>query len=128
MPDESVDMSRLLKELQEIKQLLKEDLELDRRDLNLDEREMVADKEIAKEEKLIEESTRKIEQKTGVMTADLSGMRYVSLDIWRRMIWENCESRRSVQNERDITYTCALYGGPCRFEVCPKNISMRQKS
>lgn len=121
MPEEPVDLHLLLKELREIKQLIKEDLELDRKDLGLDESEMRSDEEIMREQKVLE-------QKTGAVAANLSGMRYVSLDIWRRMIWENCESRKSNTSEREITYDCALYGGPCKFEVCPKNIALQKKS
>ncbi|HIH24605.1 TPA: hypothetical protein HA251_06235 [Candidatus Woesearchaeota archaeon] len=135
MPDEQVDLHMLLRELREIKALLKEDLELDRRDLKLDEEDVALDesevlieKDLEHGQHLLEEETHKIAERTSTVAADLSGLRYVSLDVWRRMIWESCDAKRAEPHERDITYKCALYGGPCRFEVCPKNLAMRKKA
>lgn len=135
MPDDQVDLQMILRELREIKQLIREDLEIDRKDLTLDESDIALDRtieaeerEIVAEEKIIEEEERKIAERTNTVAADLSGLRYVSLDVWRRMIWESCDAKRAEPHERDITYKCALYGGPCRFEVCPKNLALRKKA
>jgi|GEM_PF-1252916 len=124
MPSDE-DIQQILRELQEIKQLVKQDLDLDRKDLDLDKDEFALEQDIEQEEKLIEEEERKIAENTKNFAANLSGLRYVSLDVWRRMVWEACDAKRSKVTEKDILYDCALYGGPCRFEVCPKNISKK---
>jgi hypothetical protein len=117
MPDDKIDL--VLKELRELKELVRADLELDRRDIDLDAREVAVEDEI-------EKRAERIEEKTNIVTANLSGMHYVSLDAWKRMVWDACDQKRSKVTDTDIIYECALYGGPCKFELCPKNIERKK--
>ena len=118
----SDDMQRILEELREIKALIKEDLELDRRDLVLDQSEVTMEQEIKTEEDTIKDKEEEIKEQTKGVAQNLTGLKYFSLEIWRKNILENCESRISKEQERTIEYACKLYGGPCKFEICPKNI------
>jgi hypothetical protein len=123
--EEEVDLKTILKELRELKALVREDLELDKDDLVLDEDEVRIEQGIANETKIIEEEERRIEEKTAGIAADLTGLRYVSIDAWKRIIWDACDCKRTKVGEREIGYNCALYGGPCKFEICPKNLAIR---
>jgi hypothetical protein len=114
------DTKKILDELREIKALIKQDLELDMKDLNLDTDEVILEQDIKEEAVKIDENTKGFAQ-------NLTGLKYVSLDAWHRTVWINCEYRKAKEETREIDYSCKLYGGPCRFEVCPKNIGTTKK-
>ncbi len=120
-------MKRVLEELREIKALIKQDLDLDKKDLDLDTSEMSIEQNIEQEEKVIEQETKNIDENTKGFAENLTGLKYVSLDAWHRTVWINCEYRKSKEETREIAYTCTLYNGPCKFEICPKNIGQKKK-
>lgn len=121
------DIKKVLDELREIKALLRQDIELDKRDLDLDTSEMSMELNIEEKENIIEEETKKIDENTKGFAENLTGLKYVSLDAWHRTVWINCEARQSKEEAREIAYTCKLYGGPCKFEICPKNMGQIKK-
>jgi hypothetical protein len=89
----------LLKELKEIKSLLKKDITIDEKDLKYDE-EVI---ELLKKQH------------------NLSSLKFNNIMSWKLEVWDNCKYREKLTKKKEIDYYCRKSKKPCRFEDCPSN-------
>lgn len=95
----------LMKELKEIKKILKDNF--------------------SKEEKLLEkeeEILEKEEEKLEVLTGAGKKKKYDTTVAWEAKIWKECPEKDRQVTKDSIFYNCKLTGKACSFDNCPKNI------
>ena len=95
-------------ELLKIKKLLHQSLDL--------QREMTA---IEEEIKLFE--GRQVEEEHKLAKA-VKKRKFLTVFDWKTAIWDRCPEKKENVMPSTITFYCDILKGPCRFEVCPKNV------
>jgi hypothetical protein len=49
--------------------------------------------------------------------------KFLTIVDWKRAIWDHCPAKKENVTATTISFYCDTMKGPCRFEVCPKNVS-----
>ena len=105
---EDVSNEKIYIELLKIKKLLHQSLDLQREIASIEE-----------EIKLFEGRQAEDEDK---IAAAVKKKKFASVIEWKNAVWEMCPHKEDHITEKIVSFYCKLVQGPCRFEICPRNV------
>lgn len=103
-----VSNEKIYLELLKIKKLLHQSLDLQREMTAIEEEIKLFEGRQAEEEERLADAVKK--------------KKFATIFDWKRVIWDNCESKSEHVTPSMVTFFCNILKGPCRFENCPKNM------
>ena len=95
-------------ELLKIKKMLHESLDLQKDITALEEEIKIFEGRQADEQHRLAEAVKK--------------KKFTTIFDWKRAVWDNCEAKKEHVTETTISFYCDILKGPCRFEICPRNV------
>ncbi len=96
-------------EMLKIKKLLHQSLDLQREITGIEEEIKLFEGRQAEEEQILAQA---VKQK-----------KFATVFDWKIAIWDHCSAKKDNVTQSTITFFCDTLKGPCRFEICPKNVT-----
>ena len=83
------------------------------------------EKRIKDEEDSIKEEEEKIEREVADVDRTIKNIARHRYDIggWKSNIWNGCEHKKGVSEDKEIIYRCDKLKSICKYEDCPKNLA-----
>lgn len=97
-----------------LKEILKEEKDIREEEVVIKDEEQI----IREEEEQIQATEEQIERliKTKVVTR-----KFDDIVEWKSNIWDNCQYKKKIEKDNELSYSCVKLNKNCNFSGCPLN-------